>query len=177
MCKTATSNLIWRATTCQRIFQLLRSNHADANPFRNSLYMNYTALITPNNSVCEMKFINIGIYETASQITMNCYGRLAVDPVSHEDNRHFNEISIMYGLENSIMVFKYLPSTLYHTLFEWYAFTEWYSDQIIPEEILTAPVPQAVGIEWWFEEVFSMSSEDISRMRYVVLLCIYDRVV
>lgn len=171
MCEAAILNLIWRATMCQRIFQLLRSNSALENPFRDSLYMNYTALITPENFVCEIKRL-IDLNPNILQIAMNCYGRLAVDPVSHDNNWHFNEISIMYGLNYSIMVFRQLPNTNnYYTLFEWYQFTEWYLDREVPDYIFIAPVPQVISMKLWFEEVFSMSPENISRMRYV--LCIW----
>lgn len=108
MCKRMQVNSREKLLMCQRIFKLLRDDTIINNLYQHSLYMNYNAFnLNPEYPVCEEKSVSIHMSPAETFISLNCYGQPPI--ISSEipqDNRYLKEISIINGMNDTIVVLK-----------------------------------------------------------------------
>lgn len=138
--------------------------------------MNYKAFTSTSNSlypVCEVKFVEYNENILGSHVFMNCYGHLAI---ASENNLDFeNNISIVHGPENSVMVFKCADSFSCE-LIEWYKKNELSKNSPhskipalnILDIIIATPKPKTADAK--LKALFENKKIDVKFMRYLLTI-------
>lgn len=142
------TDIIQWTTVCQNIFQRLRNDNSQKNPYLESLYVNYHAF-NMQLPQCEQKEISLEHHsvmntDTHVETLLNCYAGLALAPAYTpiHNYQHFKEISILPEGLDSIMVFKCHQEKNYCTFLEWYDKIEWGKLELVPQELFFTAVPK-----------------------------------